>query len=81
MQTNSRGEPLQNLASTRDEDEHARLRRPAANAYSLSTLLAYEPLVDSTITAFFKQLDDKFVRQGQECNMSQWLQMYAFDVM
>lgn len=52
-----------------------------AHTYSLSTLLQYEPLIDSTIHTFFEQLDKRFVESQQECPMDRWLQMYAFDVM
>lgn len=81
IQSNSKGELYENLASTRDEEEHARLRRPVAHTYSLSVLLSYEPLVDSTIDVFFKQLEERFVHPQKECPLDRWLQMYAFDVM
>ena len=64
-----------------DEDAHAKIRRPVAHAYALSELLEYEPLVDSTSAFFMKQMDQRFAISGQVCDLSQWLQMYAFDVM
>jgi hypothetical protein len=62
------GKVLENMSSTRDEDVHSKLRRPVAHAYSLGTLIDYEPLVDSTSIVFMSQI-------------SRWLQMYAFDIM
>ena len=75
------GKVLENMSSTRDEDVHSKLRRPVAHAYSLGTLIDYEPLVDSTSIVFMSQMEDRFVKMGQECNLSRWLQMYAFDIM
>ncbi|KAJ6005165.1 hypothetical protein N7451_003109 [Penicillium sp. IBT 35674x] len=80
VQENSRGEPYHNLASTQDEAEHALLRRPVARTYALSTLMAYEPLVDTTFQTFKLQVTQRFVEQGKECPLDKWLQMYAFDV-
>src|SRR5882724_7685649 len=69
------------MSSTRNEELHRVLRRPVANAYALSTLVEFEPLVDSTSIVFMKQMDERFVKTVQECNLSRWLQMYAFDIM
>jgi hypothetical protein len=74
---------LQNLFNTKDEDFHAKLRRSVANAFAMSTLVQFEPLVDSTITAFTDQLDQRFVdKPGPEgvLDFGMWLQYYAFDV-
>lgn len=45
----------------------------------MSTLVEYEPLVDSTSIVFMNQME-KFAETGQVCPFSNWLQMYAFDV-
>jgi len=47
----------------------------------MSTLVEYEPLVDSTSRAFVHQITTRFVQTGQECDLARWLQMYAFDIM
>jgi hypothetical protein len=75
------GTVLDNVSSTRDEKKHSDLRRAVANAYSLGTLIDYEPLVDSTTRCFFEQLEARFVETGEECPLSKWVQMYAFDIM
>lgn len=59
---------------------HRDLRRPISHAYSLSTLVEYEPLVDSTSLVFLKQVE-RYADSGEACPFSNWLQMYAFDVM
>ena len=64
-----------------DEEKHAALRRPVAHAYAMSTLVEFEPLVDSTSKTFIKEMEDRFVRPGKECPLAKWLQMYAFDNM
>lgn len=64
-----------------DEEEHARLRRPVANAYAMSTLVEFEPLVDSTFETFTKEMIERFAKTGEECKLDKWLQMYAFDIM
>lgn len=79
--TTENGTVLENMSSTMDETLHSRLRRPVAHAYSLSTLVEFEPLVDSTSLVFFKQIGERFVEKGLECPLSKWVQMYAFDIM
>lgn len=83
QQAVANGKRLPSLFSTTDESFHASLRRAVSNAFSLSTLLQYEPLVDSTTSEFLKQLQLRFAdREGSEGNFdfARWLQYYAFDV-
>ena len=47
----------------------------------MSNMVSFEPYVDKTIEAFFTQLDQRFVETGKSCDLGQWLQMFAFDVM
>jgi hypothetical protein len=79
----SKGKPLHSLFNTQDEQFHAKLRRSVANAYSMSNLVTFEPLVDSTIDAFVTQLEERIVdRPGEDgvLDFGAWLQFYAFDV-
>jgi hypothetical protein len=46
----------------------------------MSTLIQYEPFVDSTTELFLEQTEKLFVETDQSCNFSRWLQFYAFDV-
>ena len=49
----------------------------------MSTLVQFEPLVDSTIAAFVKQIDQRFAdRPGDSgvVDFGTWLHYYAFDV-
>lgn len=49
----------------------------------MSTLVAFEPLVDTTTVAFLEQLKRRFagrVDDKSTCDFGVWLQYYAFDV-
>jgi hypothetical protein len=74
---------LQSLFSTLDEKYHAKLRRAVSNAFAMSTLVQFEPFVDSTTAEFLNQLDERYAEKtGSEgvCDFGTWLQYYAFDV-
>lgn len=72
---------VDNLASIMDNETHARMLRPVAGAYAMSTLVEFEPLVDSTSRVFMKQMKNRFADHDRDCPLDKWLQMYAFDVM
>lgn len=46
----------------------------------MSSLVSYEPLVNSTLTYWLDKTDAMFANTGRSCNFSQWLQFFAFDV-
>ena len=49
----------------------------------MSTLVNFEPLVDSTSTAFLEQLQRRYADRTDAsgiCDFGTWLQYYAFDV-
>jgi len=66
--------------STRSEDYHAKLRRSVSHAFTLSTLLHYEPSVDSCTSFFFERTQELFASTGRLCSFSTWIQYFAFDV-
>lgn len=69
------------MFSTNDEKYHAKLRRAVSNAFAMSTLVQFEPFVDSTTTEFLKQLSHRYAdKPGVICDLGKWLQFYAFDV-
>lgn len=74
------GHRLPSLFSTTSEPFHAQLRRSVNSAFSMSTLIQYEPFVDSTTELFLERTEELFVKSGESCNFSRWLQFYAFDV-
>lgn len=74
------GQFTPSLFTTLDEGYHAKYKRPIANAYSMSTMIEFEPLIDSTSQLFMSRLDE-FAVSRSVFNFGQWLQMFAFDVM
>ncbi|CAG8983309.1 hypothetical protein HYALB_00007437 [Hymenoscyphus albidus] len=80
QQSVSNGHPLPSLFSSISESWHAQFRRCVNSAFSMSTLIQYEPFVDSTTELFLSQTEKIFAKTSEACNFSQWLQFYAFDV-
>ena len=76
----SKGERLPSLFSTTDEQYHAELRRCVNSAFSMSSLVQYEPSVDITTAKFLDQTEALFTSQNKVCDFAEWLQFYAFDV-
>lgn len=74
------GKRVASLVFTMDEALHAKMKKPIAAAYSLSTLKEFEPLIDSTTAVFLSRLDELFADTGKVCDLSTWLGWYAFDV-
>ena len=74
------GHRLPSLFSTTDEKFHAQLRRCVNGAFSMSSLVQYEPFVDSTTAIFLQQTDKLYAQTGARCDFATWLQFYAFDV-
>lgn len=74
------GKRTPSLVFTTDEVQHAMMKRPIAPAFSLSTLVEFEPLIDSTTAVFLTRLDELFASTGNICDLGKWLQWYAFDV-
>lgn len=63
-----------------DEDQHKAAKRPIAHAYAMTTLLDYEPYVDSTSLVLIDRLRSLYADNGKVCDFGEWLQWYAFDV-
>jgi hypothetical protein len=80
QQAVSKGVRLPSLFSTTDETYHTKYRRCVNSAFAMTSLVNYEPLVDSTTKVFLEQTEKLFARTGSVCNFSRWLQFYAFDV-
>lgn len=74
------GKRTPSLVFTTDESQHAMMKRPVAPAFSLSTLVEFEPLIDSTTAVFLSRLDKLYAGSSKVCDLGQWLQWYAFDV-
>ncbi|KAH9832402.1 putative Cytochrome-P450 family protein [Teratosphaeria destructans] len=80
QQAVAKGARLHSMFSTKDEDYHAKYRRCVNSAFAMSSLVEYEPLVDSTMDAYIEQTEKRYSSTGRSCNFSRWLQFFAFDV-
>ncbi|KIW25165.1 uncharacterized protein PV07_10826 [Cladophialophora immunda] len=78
------GRRAASLVAMTDESQHARSKRLIAHAYSLSTLVEYEELVDRTTDVFLLTLEEQFActsrSQGCVLDLGRYLQFFAFDV-
>ena len=74
------GKRVASLFMITDEDQHKNAKRPIAHAYAMTTLLDYEPFVDSTSRTLVEQLMSQYADSGKICDFGEWLQWYAFDV-
>jgi cytochrome P450 len=71
------------MFTSTDEVFHAKLRRAVNNAYAMSSLVQFEPLVDSAIREFLAQLHNRYAdKSGDDgiLDFGDWLQFFAFDV-
>lgn len=68
-----------NLFAIQDIKHHASVRRQYANLYAMSSLVSYEPYVDNCVDILCRELL-ACSKQGQNINLAQWFQWYAFDV-
>jgi hypothetical protein len=76
----SKGEVLQSLFGTQDQDYHMKLRRTVSNAFSMTSLVQYEPRVNDTVRVFLQRTEELYARSRSPCNFIRWLQFFAFDV-
>jgi hypothetical protein len=63
-----------------NEKQHQAAKRPIAHAYSMTSMLDYEPLVDSTSRVLVEKIDKLFADKDTICDFGEYLQWYAFDV-
>jgi cytochrome P450 len=63
--------------SVRDETVHKAMKRPVANAFSMSTMRELEPMNDTCSEILARKLKERI---GQDVDLGTWLHWYAFDV-
>ena len=79
-----KGQVAHTLFSSPDQTWHNNLRRSIGPSFTLKSALKYEPLIESTILAFLKELDQRFAgKEGKDATVDlyAWLLYFAFDVM
>ncbi|KAH6643351.1 cytochrome P450 [Truncatella angustata] len=62
-----------------DKDMHTRMKRNAANAYSLQALIQIEPLVDQVLKSLLDRFDEIYVSQRKTCDLGQYMLYFAMD--
>lgn len=76
MQTYHNGKVIPTLLTVTDKKMHARLRKPLANIFAMSSLTLFEPLVDCTICDLIKILRRDFADGSgpqRNCDIDHWL--------
>lgn len=68
-----------NLFSEPRLDAHAKMKRPIAQLYSQTTLLSYEPFVDTCNSILLKRLEE-YANEDKTLDVREMMQFYAFDV-
>ncbi|KAK6542712.1 hypothetical protein TWF694_006655 [Orbilia ellipsospora] len=74
------GEEVLGIFDVTSEDLHKNIKRPVGHAYAMSTLLDYEPYVDSTIQVLQRRLEELYLDKNEICDLGEWLHWTAFDV-
>lgn len=69
------------VVNTTDEAILKQLKPPIAPLYSISSSISFEPRIDEVQECLQKNLDKRFLENGEICNLGEWLQFFAFDVM
>ncbi|KAF9698121.1 hypothetical protein EKO04_003935 [Ascochyta lentis] len=68
-----------NIFSEPSISTHAKSKRPVAQLYSQTSLLSYEPFVDTCNTILLKRLEE-YAQEGKTLDVREMMQYYAFDV-
>ncbi|KAK7900757.1 Cytochrome p-450 [Exophiala xenobiotica] len=77
MSPHYQGTVMHSLFSARDPEYHRNLKRPVGQMFSMANMRKYEPYADECSGIFIKRMREM---EGQQVDLSTWLQWYAFDV-
>ena len=82
----SRGQWAHTLFSTPDDTWHRNTRRAMSGAFTQTTVITFEPLMDSTIRHFLDELESRFANEddqdfGKPFDAFRWISYFAFDNM
>ncbi|KAF4550341.1 Cytochrome P450-like protein 23 [Elsinoe fawcettii] len=69
----------QNFFAARDKTLHAFLRKRVSGAYSMSSILKYEPFIQLCLDTLFSKFR-KYADSDTVINMADWTNAFAFDV-
>ncbi|KAF1851628.1 cytochrome P450 oxidoreductase [Cucurbitaria berberidis CBS 394.84] len=62
-----------------NKELHSRMKRNAANAYSMNGLLQMESWIEPVTERLLQRLEERHVKTGQPCDLGKLLQLYAMD--
>ncbi|KAH8902425.1 cytochrome P450 oxidoreductase, partial [Coniochaeta sp. PMI_546] len=62
-----------------DKATHTRMKRSAANAYSLQALIQLEPLLDVVLDGLLTHLDKEYAGKGKLCDLGSYMLYFAVD--
>ncbi|RMD42787.1 hypothetical protein DV735_g2313, partial [Chaetothyriales sp. CBS 134920] len=74
-----KGKKQPTMFGAADNKTHAQIRRPVAGAYAMTSIMKFEPFVDSNIRLFYQRLDELFIQPRRPCDIHNWVQYFAFD--
>lgn len=75
------GGKVPTIFSVRDEERHKAIKRPVANAYSLSSLKELEPMNDECSAIFLEKMGEYADGKANGVvDLGVWVHWYAFDV-
>jgi hypothetical protein len=71
------GQIVYNVFSITDPAAHSRMQRPIAKHFSISGVLALEPLTDQSIQQLCDSLEQRFASsgsaKGKPCDLGEWI--------
>ncbi|KAI1483449.1 cytochrome P450 [Daldinia eschscholtzii] len=73
------GEAVPHLFTTIDPTFHRESKKLLTNAYSPTSLLAYEPAIDECVNLLLYKIDG-LVSEGKPIDLGSWMSYYTFDV-
>ncbi|CEJ61145.1 Putative VrtE [Penicillium brasilianum] len=74
-----KGKKQPTMFAAADNKTHARIRKPVAGAYAMTSIMQFEPYVDRNIKLFYERIDELFIRPKISCDIHNWVQYFAFD--
>lgn len=73
------GQIAHSSLSIQDPKLHVKIRKPITSAYSLTTVTAYEPLVDQMVSKLIVRLGEMSRGlRAEPCNMALWLRLCEY---
>ena len=76
----SKGKAFASLFTLLENKPHSDLKRTLATAFSGTSVVSLEPLVDPVIERWVEQTKKIYVAPQKVCSIGWWMQLFAFDV-